>query len=274
MTSSGGVDGIESATRGLRNEYVLTKEWSGEQERLRLLQATADAFSIDAVKAAGIKPGSRCLEIGAGSGSMARWLARQCGDPALVTATDLDPRLLKPLADEGIRVLEHNVVTDDFPPGSFDVVHTRTVLEHVAQREEVLERIARWLTSDGVLVVVDCASFPVFSSTNAVYRAAMQAWVEVLALTETDYEWTRTFPLPLQRHGYRAVAASAMVPAMQGGSDMAKFWSMTLETLRARIVDAGLLASEAIDEAQDLLADPRFWDLGPGFQAMWGRRPT
>jgi hypothetical protein len=65
-----------------------------------------------------------------------------------------------------------------------------------------------------------------------------------------------------------------MVPAMQGGSDMAKFWSMTLETLRARIVDAGLLASEAIDEAQDLLADPRFWDLGPGFQAMWGRRPT
>jgi hypothetical protein len=55
---------------------------------------------------------------------------------------------------------------------------------------------------------------------------------------------------------------------------MAKFWSMTLETLRARIVDAGLLASEAIDEAQDLLADPTFWDLGPGFQAMWGRRPT
>jgi SAM-dependent methyltransferase len=268
-----GLEGVGSRERGSRNEYVLTKEWSGEQERLGLLQAMVDEFSIDAIKAAGIGRGARCLEIGAGSGSMARWLAKECGDPGLVTATDLDPRLLTPLADEGIQVLQHDVVRDDFSPGAFDVIHTRTVLEHVAKREDALDRIGRWLAPDGVLVVVDCASYPVFSSSNLVYRAAMQAWVDVLALTGTDYEWTRTFPEPLQRRGYRQVDASAIVPAMQGGSDTAKFWSLTLETLRTRIVEAHLLSSEAIDAAQQLLADPTFWDLGPGFQAMWGRRP-
>ena len=124
-----------------RNEYVLSKDWSGERERLSLLEASVDGFSVAAIRAAGFSRGCRCLELGAGSGSMARWFVQESGDPALVTATDIDPRLLQPLAHEGIRVLEHDVVTDDFPPDSFDFIHTRTVLKHVPQREEVLDPI-------------------------------------------------------------------------------------------------------------------------------------
>jgi len=259
---------------GRRNEYVLTKEWSGEQERLGLLEVSVDEFSIGAIRASGFARGSRCLEIGAGSGSIARWFARETGDPGLVTATDIDPRLLAPLEADGVRVLEHNVVVDDFPPGSFDIIHARTVLEHIAARDTIVERVAEWLAPDGMVVLVDCASFPVFGSSNAVYRAAMNAWVDVLALTDTDYDWPRTFPEPLQRHGYRNVGAAAMVPVLQGGSPMARFWSLTLETLRARILEAGLLTNDAVDKARQLLADPQFWDLGPGFVAAWGRRPT
>ena len=258
---------------GQRNEYVLTKAWSGEQERLSLLEVIADSFSIDAIRAAGFARGSRCLEIGAGSGSIARWFAAQTGDPALVTATDIDPRLLRPLADSGIGILQHDVLTDDFPPGSFDVIHARCVLEHLAQREAVLDRIVAWLAPQGALVVVDCASFPIFGSRNRTYRKAMQAWVDAIALTGTDYEWTRTLPEPLARHGYRDVGASAMVSAMQGGTPIARFWSLTLETLRRRITDANLITDEEITEAQNLLADPGFWDLAPGFMAAWGRRP-
>lgn len=132
---------------------------------------------------------------------------------------------------------------------------------------------AHWLASDGVLVVVDCAPFPVFSSPSSTYRKAMQAWVDVLALTGTDYAWTPTFPGPLQRRGYRDVGASAIVPAIQGGSQMARFWSLGLETLRSRIITAELLSADEIDQAQALLADPSFWDVGPGFVAARGRRP-
>ena len=68
-------------TTGQPNEYVLTKVWSGEQERLQLLESIADDFSIAAIRAAGFSRGYRCLEIGAGSGSMAGWFARETGDP-------------------------------------------------------------------------------------------------------------------------------------------------------------------------------------------------
>ena len=258
----------------VRGEYVLTKDWAGEHERLRLLEAMVDPLSMDAIRSAGIERGSRCLEIGAGAGSIARWCAEQAGDASLVCATDMDTRLLTALADDGLTVLQHDVLVDDFPPGSFDIVHARAVLEHIPAREEALDRIADWLAPDGALVLVDCASFPAFSTRNEVYRDAMRAWVEVLAITGTDYDWGRTFPEPLRRRGYRDVDAVAITPVLRGGSPVARFWSLTLEHLRLRIVEAGLLSDAALDEAQRLLADPEFWDFAPGFVAAWGRRPA
>jgi SAM-dependent methyltransferase len=256
-----------------RNEYVLTQDWSGEQERLHLIEMLADGVSIAAIRAAGFRPGWRCLDVGAGAGSVARWLAAATGDPARVVATDLDTRLLVPLGREGLRVQVHDVVVDDFPSSSFDLIHARFVLEHLVAREEVIERIAEWLAPDGALVLVDCASFPVLDSPNRSYRAVMRAWVDVLATTGTDYEWPRTFPQPLQRHRYRDIGAVADVQVLQGGSSVARVMSLSLESLRNRIIDAGMLSSSAIDDAQCLLADPEFWDLGPGWMAAWGRRP-
>jgi hypothetical protein len=141
------------------------------------------------------------------------------------------------------------------------------------ERDEVVARMAEWLAPDGVLVLVDCASFPVASSLHAVYRDAMQAWVEVLALTGTDYEWSRTFPTPLRRHGYRDVGALVTAPVLRGRSPTARFWQLTLETLRERIVSAALSTDADLDAARRLLDDPDFWDLAPAFIATWGRRP-
>ncbi len=254
-------------------EYVLTKDFAGEHERLRLLEGQADSLSIDALEAVGVDPTARCLEIGAGAGSIARWLAGRVGDARQVTATDLDTRLLEPLAVEGIDVRRHDVLVDDFPAESFDVVHARAVLEHIPSRETLLDRIASWLTPDGALVLVDCASYPIESSHHEAYGRAMRAWTDVIGRTGTDYEWTRTFPEPLRRHGYRDVGAAALAPVLQGGTPAARFWTLTLETLRTRIVAARLLSHHEIDDAQTLLADPGFWDFGPGWVAAWGRRP-
>jgi hypothetical protein len=122
-------------------------------------------------------------------------------------------------------------------------------------------------------VLVDCASYPIASSHHAVYRDAMQAWIDVLARTGTDYGWASTFPRPLQRHGYRQLGVQAIAPVLRGGGPTARFWQLTLETLRERIVAAGLASDTLLDDAQQLLDDPDFWDLAPAFVATWGRRP-
>ena len=41
--------------------------------------------------------GARCLEVGAGSGSMALWMAARVGETGHVLATDINPRFVEAL---------------------------------------------------------------------------------------------------------------------------------------------------------------------------------
>src|ERR671930_453838 len=85
-----------------------------EQERLALLEQVFDPFSTRNLDRLGAGPGWRCLEVGAGAGSIAMKLADRCG-PRNVTATDLDTTALEPLAEFGVRVLRHDITADPRP---------------------------------------------------------------------------------------------------------------------------------------------------------------
>jgi 2-polyprenyl-3-methyl-5-hydroxy-6-metoxy-1,4-benzoquinol methylase len=50
-----------------------------ERERLGLLERLADPITLRRLQSLGVGVGWRCLEVGAGHGSIVRWLARQVG---------------------------------------------------------------------------------------------------------------------------------------------------------------------------------------------------
>jgi len=64
-----------------------------EDERLALLERIFDPLSRRRREL--VQPGWRCLEVGAGRGSMAVWLAEQVGESGEVVATDIDVTYLK-----------------------------------------------------------------------------------------------------------------------------------------------------------------------------------
>ena len=106
----------------------------------------------------GVGSGWRCLEIGAGSGSIAAWLSGKAGAQGHVLVTDIDPRFLSglaalKLANTDIRV--HDIVRDPLQESAFDLIHARLVLIHLAQRDEVLQRLVRSLKPGGWLVIED-----------------------------------------------------------------------------------------------------------------------
>jgi SAM-dependent methyltransferase len=261
-------DGLEDAPR-----YGLSSEWEHERRRLALLEQVWDGATTARLTALGVDPGMRCLELGGGGGSIARWLCRRVGPTGHVTATDLDTRWLDEIDEPNLTVMRHDILVDDFAPGSFDVIHARAVLEHIADRDTALKRICRWLAPGGWLHLDDCASFSLATTTNDVYRRALEAWIAILARTGTDYTWARSFPTPLVRRGLVDVGAEVDTPVLRGGSPVAEFWSLTLEFLRPRIVAADLMTPAELDAARALLADPDFWDLSPAFVATWGRAP-
>lgn len=82
------------------------------------------------------------------------------------------------------------MVTESFPPGSFDLIHARWVLVNLPQREEVLAKAVTWLAPGGWLVLEDLDTFPVDSSPHPALRRFSDAFEKFLADSHgADYRW-------------------------------------------------------------------------------------
>lgn len=135
------------------HKYVLAKADDGrEGARLKHLEAHADALTQQHLSATGVGAGWRCLEVGAGGGSIARWLSEQVGPTGSVLATDLNPSRLDGLPDT-VEVRRHDIARDDLETASYELVHCRFVLQHLADPRIALRKMASALAPGGWIVV-------------------------------------------------------------------------------------------------------------------------
>jgi SAM-dependent methyltransferase len=249
--------------------------------RLRALEADLDPGTIRLLEALGPRAGWRCLEVGAGGGSIAAWLCRRVGPTGRVLATDPDPRFLDALAAldaPNLEVRRHDVATDELPARAFELVHTRGVLEHLPApaRAAALGRLAAALTPGGWLLAEagDYVSWAPAAVCPAA-RAALftEASTAVLRALPIDVFYGRHLAGDLQAQGLAEVAAEGRVALVHGASPAARSWRTAWAALGERIVASGVLTRQALAGFVALHDDPDFVWLGPVAVAAWGRRP-
>ncbi|MGH2895955.1 MAG: class I SAM-dependent methyltransferase, partial [Solirubrobacteraceae bacterium] len=118
--------------------YALDSAWHAERERLDSLTRLYDPDTLELLGQLGVSTGWRCLDVGAGTGSLATQLATLVAPTGQVTALDVDTRFLAPLASAVLDVVALDVTQEALPEAQFDLVHARLVLEHLTQRDAVL----------------------------------------------------------------------------------------------------------------------------------------
>src|SRR4051794_10473389 len=123
-----------------------------QHERLHALEALLDDGTIGHLAARGPQPGWRCLEVGAGGGSIANWMARTVAPGGRVLATDLDVTVLREQVADGVEVAAHDITTDPLPDGSFDLIHARLLLAWLPDPRAVIARLVAALAPGGWLV--------------------------------------------------------------------------------------------------------------------------
>lgn len=246
-----------------------------ERRRLHLLEQMLDPDTVRVLEQRGIQPSWRCLELGAGTGSIARWLACRCPNGQVV-ATDSDTGFLADLSAPNLQVLRHDVVAEDFPPDSFDLIHARWLLANLPEREQVLAKVVTWLAPGGWLVIEDPDGSPVDSSPHPLMQRLADAVAQLGAESHgADLRWARRrLPAALAEVGLVELGLSVSVKTVgAGGADDAAF-RMTTAQVRPGLVGRGLLSEAEYETGMALLDDPAVIDTPFANIAAWGRRET
>lgn len=231
--------------------------WHHRDEWLSLLEELVDPPTVRRLETVGVGPGWEVLEVGAGRGSIAAWLAERVGEEGRVVATDIDTSLLDQLDDSRIEVLRHDVLADVFPDGSFDLVHCRAVLVHLSDPGSAIERMASWLKPGGVLVAEEPWTDVARLAPDPVVAAAADALAQTL-----DGGFARRLPQALGDTGLERIEADAELRFFHGGTKQAGFFLRVLEGAGAQLVASGELDAAAIRSLRTQFDDPGFCDCG------------
>ena len=251
-------------------EYVIPSDWGDEAERLRLLGEWRDPITLARMEALGFAEGWRALEVGVGSGSTARAMAARVGPTGRVTAADINPDFLAPLEGApGIEPVCCDVRADDFPAASFDLIHTRLVLEHLPDRVAVMKRMVDWLTPGGWVFFEepDCAAALV--TPNRLWARHIGAYV---AAVDYDVNTGRHLPSEVASLGLTDVGMEIDTAAVQGGTDLARWYAMTIEAVRSGLLSEGAVSGGELDAVIAALGDPLLLEPGFTFVGVWGRK--
>jgi ubiquinone/menaquinone biosynthesis C-methylase UbiE len=138
--------------------YIFDNAAPQASQRFASLETLYDPWTICHLEAIGIGPGWHCWEVGAGSGSIVRWIAERCGPTGHILVTDIDPRFLfgtAPIAHAPLEIHHHDIGIDPLPAQSFDLIHARLVLFHVPAHEQALQRLVTALKPGGWLCIDD-----------------------------------------------------------------------------------------------------------------------
>ena len=257
---------------GRYGDEIFGHEHRDERDRLHALTRVFDAITFARLDALPIGLDARCLDIGAGTGTVAVSLADRA--PAgRVIALDRSTALLDPNARENLEVLEADITTVEFPPGSFDVIHARAILMHLPAREEILRRALSWLAPGGSILLSEGIDTLSSTSPNALCRKMFAGmWDSLYREIGTDGSCARNYPAVLASHGIVNIGTDVHVPQLRGGSPLAEFWRRTFGEVRESIIAAGHLDDDEFDAGMALFDDPTFIDLALGLISVWGQR--
>jgi SAM-dependent methyltransferase len=247
------------------------------RERERLLQLTTlrDPRTCDVLARTGVGPGWRCLEVGAGSGTIAAWLGERVAPGGRVVSVDVDTRFHGEVGPN-VEVRQLDVTKGTLGRGEYDLIHARALLQHLHQREQVLDRMLEALAPGGWIALEE-PDFSLYLEQDlpepfgALSRASLR-------YTEQHTGWDahcgRRLLGWLLARGLQDCDATGHAWTMHGGTPSAEWYVAGLaRTRQAGSPLAGGLSPELVDRALAQARSPGFAVLSPVSIAAVGRKP-
>jgi SAM-dependent methyltransferase len=243
-----------------------------ERERLRALEAIFDGATRELLGSTLDLKGRRVLEIGAGAGSIARWLAEQVGPSGHVVALDINTRFLDDLP--GVEVIEGSILDATLPP--FDLVHTRYVAIHNAEQARFLNAVVDHVAPGGWVVLEE----PDFRAARSLagpahlrraFDRVHHAIVEMFAARGMDPGTGAELAARLEP--VLELATVKLTPHVErGGSPLSRMMWLSTQALAEKYIATGCADTSDITRFEEFSQTPECWGLYYATGSVCGRR--
>ena len=143
---------------GKEHEWSYLMEHEGEAARLE--RKTDPEVTRYQLRLVGFQPGTRSLDAGAGSGAVAREMAKLAGPKGSSVALDQSEERLAHGRElsagiDNLEFVQGNLLDPPFPENHFDFVWSRFVFEYLPDPDAVLENLVRVTKPGGKVVIGD-----------------------------------------------------------------------------------------------------------------------
>ena len=231
----------------MTRDYVLDQGFAEERARIAGMEALWDRGSQALLEELGIGPGWKCLEVGAGGGSLVEWMAARGATSPPSTSTPASSISWPPMRS---KCAASTFANDELPQAEFDLVHARLVLEHLTDRSQILDRLAATLRPGGWIVIedYDWGTFG-FEDEEEGFSDVTEALLQFMEQAGFEREYGRQVVADIASAGLTEVRGEGRVRIVDSNSPGFDFFKLTFESLRGAVVDSGLLSAEDAEAA-------------------------
>jgi SAM-dependent methyltransferase len=263
--------------------YMLSAEKQKEEDLIRwfrLQEIVVDPVTIRHLVTIGVANGWRCLEVGAGLGSIAQWLSRSVGPAGKVVATDIDTRFLQGLSEANLEVLRHDILKDNLEIDEYDLVHCRKLLHHLPGPEKAVKKMADAVRPGGWLLIEEddygsMLSADVTDPSAVPFTDVLRVYLDGLRRRGiADYYVGRRMRSLVENLGFVEVGQEGWTMMVRGSDPIARYHEESWQKVGKTLIAEGIITQEQHQIAQRVFVDPDFCIPFYTLFSAWGRKPV
>ena len=257
----------------------------GESARLQHQAEELAADSAALLDRVGLRPGQAAIDLGCGPRGILDLLADRVTPAGWVVGLDADPAHAAMAADfaarrglSGVEIITADAQATGLPPGSFDLVHARTLLVNLPDPAEVAAEMMRLARPGGWVASMEPDTehalcyppHPAFDQLRDIFTVAFRR-------NGADPWIGRRVPELFRQAGLEDVAVEARVQMYPPGNTRRTVRLDLVRAMRPQVLEMGLASAAELDEldaaARAHLTDPHTVIMSGLLFLTWGRKP-
>jgi SAM-dependent methyltransferase len=245
---------MAEGAKGTASDVYVLGTGDAAAERLRLLDRVYGPATRQMLLDAGLCAETRGLDLACGIGVVSCFMASVIGNKGSLVAADVNPDQLivakshcaKCEHDPPIEYIETSAYETGLPSASFDLVHIRFLLCHLAEPVRALREVYRLLKPGGALVCQDIRLSSIFCSPDdGVFEESVQNALATGKILGVNYDYGVEMPLDVIQVGFKTPEVRFIQPAYLSGPEK-RLWEFTNREAMPAILRSGTASEDAL----------------------------